>query len=83
MVAQANFPHKELQHKGSAAIKKMLLEKGIDWENDFSIDKQRGTCFYKVMGTRYARTYWDDDTNIPIFKKEGRNFIDQFVYVGE
>lgn len=83
MVAQANFSHKELQGKGSAAIKEMLPEKGIDWDNDFSIDKQRGTCFYKVMSAKYGRTYWDDDTNIPIFKKEGRNFIDQFVYVGE
>lgn len=83
MVAQANFSHKELHNKKCADIKEMLLEKGINWDDDFSIDKQRGTCFYKVMSTKYNRTYWEADTNIPIFKNEGRGYIDQFVYVGE
>lgn len=78
MVGQANFSQKELQNKSTAAIKEMLHEqKNIDFDNDFSIVKQRGSCVY---GYDY---HWFIDNNIPTFKKEGRKYIDKLVYVGE
>lgn len=78
MVGQANFSQKELQNKSTADIKEMLHEqKNIDFDNDFSIVKQRGSCAY---GYDY---HWFIDNHIPTFKKEGREYIDRLVYVGE
>ena len=76
MVGQANFSQKELQNKTAIAIKEMLHDqKNIDFDNDFSIVKQRGTC------VNYDE-YWYIDNNIPTFKKEGREYIDRLLYVG-
>lgn len=78
MVGQANFSQKELQNKSTADIKEMLHEqKNIDFDNDFSIVKQRGSCVY---GYGY---HWFIDNNIPTFKKEGRKYIDKLLFVGE
>lgn len=79
MVGQANFSQKELQNKSTADIKEMLREqKSIDFDNDFSIVKQRGSCALNSYDC-----YWFIDNNIPTFKKEGREYIDRLVYVGE
>lgn len=76
MVGQANFSQKELQNKSTADIKEMLREqKSIDFDNDFSIVKQRGTCVK-------CDEYWYIDNNISTFKKEYREYIDKLVYVG-
>lgn len=86
MVAQANFSKKELLGKNSTSIKEMLLEKGIDWDKDFSIDKQRGSCVLKIIDTdfnKYSHTWWEVNNKIPIFKNEGREYINQFVYIEE
>lgn len=98
MVGQANFSHKELQNKSCSNIQDMLMEqKGINW-NDFPTHQKRGTCVIKEEYLPYDaapgyedcdineadyRTRWVIDTEIPIFKGEGRNYIDQLVYVGE
>lgn len=75
MVGQANFSQKELQNKSTIAIKEMLHDqKNIDFDNDFSIVKQRGTCVN-------CDEYWYIDNNIPTFKKEGREYIDRLLYV--
>lgn len=75
MVGQANFSQKELQNKSTADIKEMLHDqKDIDFDNDFSIVKQRGTCVK-------CDEYWYIDDNIPTFKKEGREYIDRLVFV--
>lgn len=75
MVGQANFSQKELQNKSTADIKEMLHDqKDIDFDNDFSIVKQCGTCVK-------CDEYWYIDDNIPTFKKEGREYIERLVYV--
>ena len=77
MVGQANFSQKELPNKSTADIKEMLHDKkNIDFDNDFSTVKQRGSCVYYDY-------HWFIDRNIPTFKKEGREYIDRLVYVGE
>lgn len=97
MVGQANFSHKELHCKTCSNIQDMLMEqKGINW-NDFPTYQKRGTCVIKeeyypepVKGYENCevnaldvRTRWIIDKDIPIFKGEGRNYIEKLVMVGE
>ena len=95
MVGQANFSHKELHKKSRNDIQDMLMtQKGINW-NDFPTYQKRGSCCVKkeienkstgyngeVRAIEY-RTEWVIDTEIPIFKGEGREYIDRLVFVGE
>ena len=97
MVGQANFSHKELQNKSCNDIQDMLmLQKGINW-NDFPTHLKRGSCCIKVPdkiefiehksewgdSVQIAQRHWkwEIDLNIPIFKGEDRNYIEQFIYV--
>ena len=98
MVGQANFSHKELQHKSCNDIQDMLMtQKGINW-NDLPTYQKRGSCCVRnkiiiksddVMETAQLRdtskseNEWIIDTEIPIFKGEGREYIDRLVFVGE
>ena len=97
MVGQANFSHKELQNKSCNDIQDMLMtQKNINW-NDFPTYQKRGTCVIKeeyypepVKGYENCevnaldvRTRWVIDKDIPIFKGEGRNYIEKLVMVGE
>ena len=71
MVGQANFSHKELQNKSCNDIQDMLmLEKGINW-NDFPTHQKRGSCCVKN-----GDEGWRIDIEIPIFKDEGRDYIE-------
>jgi tRNA(His) guanylyltransferase len=95
MVGQANFSHKELQNKSCNDIQDMLMtQKGINW-NDLPTYQKRGSCCVKkeienkstgyngeVRAIEY-KTEWVIDTDIPIFKGEGREYIDRLVFVGE
>ena len=95
MVGQANFSHKELQNKTRNKIQDMLMtQKGINW-NDLPTYQKRGSCCVKkeienksigyngeVRAIEW-RTEWVIDTEIPIFKGEGREYIDKLIYVGE
>lgn len=90
MVGQANFSHKELQNKSCNDIQDMLmLQKNINW-NDFPTYQKRGTCVVYVDyqnpksltdGDRVKG--WIIDKDIPIFKSEGREYIEKLVMVGE
>lgn len=98
MVGQANFSHKELQNKSCNDIQDMLmLQKSINW-NDLPTYQKRGSCCVRnkiviendgVLGTAQLRdtskseNEWIIDTEVPIFKAEGREYIDRLVYVGE
>lgn len=95
MVGQANFSHKELHKKSRNDIQNMLMtQKGINW-NDFPTYQKRGSCCVRKKienkSTKYNgevraieyRTKWVIDTEIPIFKGEGREYIDRLVFVGE
>lgn len=98
MIGQANFSHKELQYKSCNDIQDMLMtQKGINW-NDLPTYQKRGSCCVRnkiviesdgVMATAQLRdtskseNEWIIDTDIPIFKGEGREYIDRLVFVGE
>lgn len=98
MVGQANFSHKELQNKSCNDIQDMLMtQKGINW-NDLPIYQKRGSCCVRnkiiistdgvketaqLRDTSKSENEWIIDTEIPIFKNEGREYIDRLVYIGE
>ena len=98
MVGRANFSHKELQNKSCNEIQDMLMtQKGINW-NDLPIYQKRGSCCVRnkiiistdgvmetvqLRDTSKAENEWIIDTEIPIFRNEGREYIDRLVYVGE
>ena len=88
MVGQAYFSHKELQNKSCSNIQDMLMEqKGINW-NDFPTYQKRGTCIIKeeyqsdevdIKDGVCIRTHWIIDKDIPIFKGEGREYIEKLI----
>lgn len=91
MVGQAHFSHKQLEDKSQSDIQDMLmLEKGINW-NDYPTHQKRGSCCVKkaklVQATPESepivRFLWEIDTEIPIFKGEGRKYINDLIFVGE
>ena len=92
MVGQANFSHKELQNKSCNMIQEMLFaEKGINW-NDYPTYLKRGSCCIKttiqnpnvdIKDGAYPKSIWIIDLDIPIFKGDGRQYIDKLIYIGE
>ena len=89
MVGQANFSHKELQNKSCNDIQDMLMiQKGINW-NDFPVYQKRGSCCIKEYYieenknekgySEVERTRWIIDKEIPIFKGEGREYIEKLI----
>lgn len=75
MVGQANFSHNELQNKTCNMIQEMLMtEKEINW-NDFPTHLKRGSCCVKTPSG------WHIDKEIPMFKGEGRKYIDSLIYI--
>ena len=90
MVGQSYFSSKALHKKNTKEIKQMLLDEyGINWE-DFATMYQRGSCCIKKEtkeplknGFILVKKSWEIDKDIPIFKNEGREYIDKLIYVGE
>jgi hypothetical protein len=84
MVGQANFSHRELQFKSCKDIKEQLaVAKDICWDTDIPIHLQRGSCCIKVTDLdEYGNEWgpgWIIDKEIPIFKDEGREYIERLV----
>ena len=78
MVGQAHFPHNILQYKTCEDIKDMLYVKDeIVWEL-LPTYKQRGICCIKqdYIYENILRKQWVIDNNIPLFKEEGRDYIE-------
>jgi tRNA(His) 5'-end guanylyltransferase len=97
MVGQANFSHKELQNKSCNQIQDMLIDKGINW-NDLPTHQKRGSCCVRnnivistdgtteitqLRDSSESENAWIIDKEIPIFKGEGREYIDKLINVGE
>ena len=92
MIGQAYFSHKELQNKSCNMIKEMLQEqKGIDWDNMTTVHRMGSCCIKKdvenILYTSYngkvekveIRNRWIVDKAIPIFKDEGREYIERLI----
>ena len=86
MVGQANFSHKELQNKSCNDIQNMLLtQKDINWNNMPTYQKRGSACTrYEDRveypdGTYVWRNKWKIDKEIPIFKDDGREYIEKLI----
>lgn len=86
------------QHKTCDQIQDMLMtQRGINW-NDMGTSYKRGSCCVRnrrfistsVDGTetceirnpKEPETAWIIDNDIPIFKGEGRRYIDELIFIG-
>ena len=88
MVGQANFSERELHKKNREQIKEMLItQKGINWE-DLPAYQKYGSCCVKekyqcenidIKDGAVIRTRWVIDKNIPVFKNEGRQYIERLI----
>ena len=86
MVGQANFSHKELQFKSTKQIISLLeTHCGINWHS-LPIWQQRGSACIKHKvcvgypdGTYVLRNKWKIDNEIPIFKDNGREYIEKLI----
>ena len=87
MVGRAYFSNKELHKKSVSDIIRMLLNvKGIDW-NDYPMQFRRGSCCVRkpveAPTENTVRNPWVIDNDIPVFKGEGRKYVDELIYIGE
>lgn len=83
MVGHANFSQNQLHNKSCNEIQDMLmLQKSINW-NSFPAHLKRGSCCIRKIDETTGRGKWTIDIEIPIFKGEGRKYIDDLVFVGE
>lgn len=88
MVGHAHFSHKELQSKSCNEIQDMLMQKkGINW-NDIPTEQKRGSCCIKETVNETSqdgseevsmRRRWVIDREIPIFKGEGRTYVESLL----
>lgn len=76
-VGQANFSHKELQGLNVNQIQdKLFKEKNLNW-NNLPIHLKRGSCCIKQeINDLFV---WVIDNYIPIFKGDGRNYIEKLI----
>lgn len=83
MVGRAYFSDKQLYKKSTSDIQDMLmLEKNVNW-NDYPTKYKRGSCCIKRVDKNTGRSEWIIDDEIPIFKSDGRKYIDDLIYVGD
>ena len=76
-VGQAYFSHKELYGLNTNQVQdKLFKEKGINW-NDLPIYLKRGSCCIKQEINELS--VWVIDNYIPIFKEDGRNYIEKLI----
>lgn len=95
MVAQSMFSHKSLQGlNGKQMIERMRVEKGIIYEETYSVSERRGSVIHRlepkefvkeikqyngqVKLIKFTRSEWGTDLNIPVFR-EDRGYIEKFL----
>ena len=90
MVGQANFSHNELQHVNCNMIKDMLMKyKNINWD-ELPVYQQRGSCCIRnhmicepygnrMLTNEAPDDHWFIDKEIPIFKDEGREYVEKLI----
>ena len=73
MVGRANFSHKVLHGKNASQIDEMLLAKGIDFHTYPTYQKRGACCIRDENG------HWFIDEEIPMFKDEGREYVERLI----
>jgi tRNA(His) 5'-end guanylyltransferase len=82
MLAQSLYSHKELHGKGQAELHEMCFQKGHNW-NDLPTQLRRGRCVVReeYLDDGGPRHRWVVDNEIPIWKAEGREYVERFLAV--
>lgn len=81
MVGRVYFSHKQLLNKSCNEIQEMLMtEYGVNWNNTPTKYK-RGSCCVRQYDTKADKKYWINDGEIPIFKEDGRKYIEDLIYL--
>ena len=82
LVARAYLSDAECQDKNTTGLQEMLFQKhGINW-NDYPVNLKRGACCSKVWNFKNGegmRSEWKVDYNIPMFKNEGRDYVERLI----
>lgn len=82
MVGQFFFTQGQLHQKTCNEIQDMLMtEKNVNW-NNYPTYLKRGSCCIRIED-KINHHKWIIDTEIPIFKGEGRKYIEDLVFVGK
>lgn len=73
MLARSLYSHAECENKCQAELLEMCWQKGQNW-NDLKTHLKRGRCT-----VRCDDWYWRIDNEIPIWKAEGREYIERLL----
>lgn len=89
MCGQAYFSHSQLEGKTCSNIQDMLMEyQHYNW-NNIPTHRKRGSCCIKeeyqdsdvdIKDGYSPKSHWIIDKEIPIFKGDGRNYIEKLIY---
>lgn len=82
MVGFAKFSPKLLFGKTTKEITEILAENGVNYDT-YPTYLKRGSCCRKISTEGEIRPKWVVDLDIPVFKNEGRKYIDDLVYFQE
>ena len=77
MLARSVYSDEEMFGKKQAEIHEMLYAKGLNW-NDLPTRKKRGRCVIRGDDGQ-----WGIDDEIPIWKGEGRDYVERLLAVEE
>ena len=82
MAARAKFSHNECDNKNQSQLQEMLFQTyGINW-NDYPTHMKRGSCCIKTLYLNedgQIRSRWKIDMEIPMFKGEGREYVEKLI----
>jgi tRNA(His) guanylyltransferase len=82
MLARSLYSHKELYKKNTSQLQEMCFQKGSNW-NDLPTARKRGRCVYRENlidpELKPIRHKWTVDNEIPIFKGDGREYIEKWL----
>lgn len=80
MLASSLYSHAKCDNKNNAELQEMCFQKGRNW-NDLPTHLRRGRCAVHEEYTRVGvtRHRWTIDNEIPIFKSEGRQYVERLV----
>lgn len=76
-VAHVYFSQKELNGLNCNQIQeKLFTERGVNWSTEYPTGCKRGFCAKRIKSPENPRGEWSIDTEIPIFKGDGREYIE-------
>lgn len=78
MLAQSLYSQKQLHGKCQAELHEMCWQRGKNW-NDLPTHLRRGRCCARVEAVvdGVTRHYWKIDNEIPIWKGDGRDYVER------